>query len=39
MKYLLVTATPLIFVAEAIYELKKRSRRKAKEKYSIREMD
>lgn len=38
MKYLLVTATPLICEAEAIYELKRRRRRKTKEKYSIREM-
>ena len=35
--YLLVTATPLMLDAEATYELKRRSRRKTKEKYSIRE--
>ena len=35
--YLLVTATPLMLDAEATYELKRRSRRKTKETYSIRE--
>lgn len=35
--YLLVTATPLMLDAEATYELKRRSRRKTNEKYSIRE--
>lgn len=35
--YLLVTATPLMLDAEAAYELKRRSRRKTNEKYSIRE--